>query len=300
MSMRTWTMLAVIGVAALGAAPSARAQGVRLRPLTTPIYEAGADGPLGLPAGVSCSADGFLVADGETGGLTRFAWSDDAIVPRSTVRSESIPLAVRAEAGPDGDLFVLVGREHRIERLAPDGTRVGPVSFSGADGDVRVRSFRFGPAGDLHVLDVQGSRILVASPEGDVSRSIAFPEDSGFVSDIAVDAGGRVLAIDSVRGVVLAASRGDATLRDLSGALGEELDFGVSLDVDRNGSIFVLDRHGGGVVVLDSSGTFRGRQSGWGWKLGRLRYPESLCVAGDRLVVSDRGNRRVQVFEIRE
>ena len=82
--------------------------------------------------------------------------------------------------------------------------------------------------------------------------------------------------------------------------LSAELDFAVAIEVTESGTIFLLDRHGGGVVVLDSHGKFRGRQSGWGWKLGRLRYPESLCVASGHMVISDRGNKRVQVFEIRE
>jgi hypothetical protein len=77
------------------------------------------------------------------------------------------------------------------------------------------------------------------------------------------------------------------------------VEFPTAIAVDPDGRLFLVDEHGGGIVILGRDGSFRGRQLGTGWKEGFLRYPAGACVlAGTSLVVAERGNHRVQVFAI--
>ena len=54
------------------------------------------------------------------------------------------------------------------------------------------------------------------------------------------------------------------------------------------------------MVILGRDGAFRGRQLAMGWKEGFVRYPSGLCInAPDRLYMAERGNSRVQMFQVR-
>jgi hypothetical protein len=63
--------------------------------------------------------------------------------------------------------------------------------------------------------------------------------------------------------------------------------------------VFVVDTHGGGIVMFGSDGSFHGRQAGFGWLDGQLRWPAALCI-GDHgaLAVADRENNRIATFLI--
>jgi sugar lactone lactonase YvrE len=149
-------------------------------------------------------------------------------------------------------------------------------------------------------LDARASRVLVVTPEGDERRKIASPPELLFASDLALGPQGTVYVVDSVGHRVYSASKGDKVLAPLSDDLSEDLDFATSIAVDERGNLFLGDQNGGGIVVLGRDGSFRGRQSRYGWKPGMLRYPTGLCVDRGVLFVADRGNNRVQMFEVAE
>jgi DNA-binding beta-propeller fold protein YncE len=71
----------------------------------------------------------------------------------------------------------------------------------------------------------------------------------------------------------------------------------TALAVDSLGNLFVVDRHGGRVVVMDSRGRERGFGGRRGWTEGLLLFPTSIALIPDgRVAVADQGNGRVQVF----
>ena len=71
----------------------------------------------------------------------------------------------------------------------------------------------------------------------------------------------------------------------------------VGVLVEDDGEIVIVDRHGGRVQVLETSGRWIGTGSRRGWEPGLLRSPAGLAQLPDgRLVVADQGNGRLQIF----
>lgn len=71
----------------------------------------------------------------------------------------------------------------------------------------------------------------------------------------------------------------------------------VGLIVEDNGQVIVADRHGGRLLVLETSGRWIGSGSRRGWEPGLLRYPADIARLPDGgVAVADQGNGRVQVF----
>ncbi len=71
----------------------------------------------------------------------------------------------------------------------------------------------------------------------------------------------------------------------------------VGLIVEDNGEVVVVDRHGGRLLVLETSGRWIGSGSRRGWEPGLLRFPADLARLPDgRVAVADLGNGRVQLF----
>jgi len=128
-------------------------------------------------------------------------------------------------------------------------------------------------------------------------RQIAFPQPHGFVSDLAVGAKDTVFLLDSVEKRLYVAARDATAAIPLTGSMREDMDFPAAIAADDRGRLLVADQNGGGIVILGQDGSFRGRQSAFGWKEGFLRYPGELCLdANGTLFVADRENNRIQVF----
>jgi len=161
------------------------------------------------------------------------------------------------------------------------------------------RSFAVDAGDRLYVLDIGADRIVVLEPSGAFVRAIAYPADHGFLSDVAVDASGTVFALDTVQARVFSAASNAPALTPLSPPLREHLRFPTSITVDEKGSLWVVDRNGGVLVLLDRSGNLQAKYLDHGWKDGQLRYPSQACVtAQGTLFIADRENNRVQVFTV--
>jgi sugar lactone lactonase YvrE len=139
--------------------------------------------------------------------------------------------------------------------------------------------------------------VLVTTGDGKVVRQIAIPPDGLAPSGVAVDAAGKVFVADSAGPRLYAAAKDQATMAPITGSLREDMDFAGGLAVDGQKHVFVLDEHGGGIVTFGSDGSFRGRQGGFGWLDGQLRWPAALCVGESGfLAVADRENNRIVTF----
>lgn len=279
------------------AAAAAGAESVKLKPEASIYVDAAGDG-LSRPEGVGCSAGRLAVADTGHGRIVLYDVLEDALRPTGAIVVPQIPLPLRVGLLAGGDLLALDGRSRRIGRLSPAGEFRGWLEP--AETPWVPRTFAIGPADRVYVLDLSGRRVVVLAAGGAVERSIAFPPEAAFLSDLAVDGRGDVYAIDSVGRRAYAARAGQATLAALGPSLAEELDFPSAIAVDDEGHLFVLDEHGSGIVILGRDGSFHGRQSGMGWKEGLLRYPADACLDGrGSLFVAERGNNRVQRFLVR-
>src|SRR6185369_3071454 len=145
--------------------------------------------------------------------------------------------------------------------------------------------------------DVAGGRVLVNSGDGKFVRQIALPPDCRAPVGVAVDASGRVFVAEASGPRLYAAAKDQAAAAPITGSLREDMDFAGSLAVDGQGRVFVVDAHGGGIVIFGSDGSFRGRQGGFGWLDGQLRWPASICIGEPGYIaIADRRNNRIVTF----
>lgn len=71
----------------------------------------------------------------------------------------------------------------------------------------------------------------------------------------------------------------------------------VGIAVEPSGSLAIVDRHGGRLLVLDATGEPEGAGSRRGWESGLLLFPAGIDrLDNGSLVVADEGNGRVQFF----
>jgi len=300
--MMKFLRFAVIVPLILGLAHASHgAEAVKLR-LMTAAY-ADTDGkPMKWPEGVAYDEKSLLaVADAGNGKIQLFSVSEDRLTPKASFALPQLPYPVRVQFDSKGEILALDGKSRKIARLTTAGEFRGylePVEVP-TPGTVVPRSFKVGSKGDIHILDIFSGRVLVLDPAGRFQREIPFPKEYGSFSDLAVDGNGDLYLVDSVGKKVFSAKRNAKEITPFSESLQEDLSFPVGIDVDSRGRLYLSDQNGGGIVILGPDGSFRGRQSGMGWKEGLLRYPSALCVSNSgALFIADRGNNRVQMFTI--
>ena len=283
------------------AAASFGAEAIKLR-LMTAVYSDEKGGALKRPEGVACDEKSLLVvADTGNGRILLYTVSGEKVMPKGTVSVPQLSYPIRVQIDPGGEILALDGKSRRIARVTPAGEFKGYVDPSGipTPGTVIPRSFKVDGKGNIHLLDIFSGRVLVLDSSGKYQREVPFPQKYGGFSDLAVDGNGTVYLLDSVEGKVFSAQRNATAFTPLSGSLKEDLDFPVSIASDSRGRLFLSDQNGSGIVILGPDGSFRGRQSDFGWKDGLLRYPSALAVTeGGNLFIADRQNSRVQVFTI--
>lgn len=301
MTARSRLAIAAMGLALASTRPAPGAEILKLRPTAT-LYADEKGVALSVPQGVGCGGGTtFVVADSGRGRVLRFEVSGALVQTKGEVALPELPYPIRADLDAKGNLVVLDGKSRRIGRVSTDGQFTGwvDVPAAGGSGAAVVRSFALDSTGRIFALDVAGRRVAVIGASGALERSIGFPADAGFPTDLTVDPHGSVFVVDGLRRIVYVARKDDKDLAPFSRSLAEDLDYASAIATDGAGHFFVADENGGGIVVLGLDGSFHGRQSAYGWRDGYLRYPSGLCTNGrGTLVVADRENQRVQVFSI--
>lgn len=283
--------------------PAHGAELLKLRP-TALLYADEQGLSLSAPQGVGCGGGTiFVVADSGRGRVLRFEVSGALVQAKAAIALPELPYPIRADIDVKGNLIVLDGKSRRIGRVGPDGAFAGWVDVPAAAGSppAALRSFALDASGRVYALDIVGRRVAVIGAGGGLERSIGFPAAAGFPTDLTVDPHGTVFVVDGLRRIVYAARKEDKELAAFSKSMAEDLDYPSAIATDGSGHFFIADENGGGIVILGPDGSFRGRQSAYGWRDGYLRYPSGLCTNGrGLLVVADRENQRVQIFSIGE
>jgi hypothetical protein len=131
-------------------------------------------------------------------------------------------------------------------------------------------------------------------------RQISFAENYGFISDLALNANGDVYVVDSVKSQVYESRDNSEVFLPLGPRL-EGVSSVVALAVDKRNRVFVLDKHNPGVVLLAPNGEPQKRLFKPGQDEGFLWFPNDICLNGDsQFIVSDYGNKRIQIFNALE
>ncbi len=296
-SMKSLFLTAVLLLALSSLASAAD----RLRPITS-VYFDNKGGSLKFPEGVAGNDKGtIVVADTANGRLLRYTFKDGAVKGGDELKPSQLTYPIRLQLGSKGDIWALDGKQRRIVHLNADGGFVGYVDPQGvpAPAPVVPRSFKLDGKDGIYLLDIYGARVLVLDPSGKFQRQIAFPKDYGFFSDLAVNGNGDILLLDSVNATVFVSRKDAPDFVPLSKNLQEYVSFPTYLTTTGGGMIDLVDQNGGTIAVLGGDGGFRGRMLSLGWKEGQLYYPGQIGFAGaGTVVIADRNNSRVQVFEL--
>ena len=183
----------------------------------------------------------------------------------------------------DGTLYIADTRNHRVRRLAADGTistvaGTGAAGFTGDGGPAALarlnspRDVAVSPEGALYIVDRENRRIRMVDGDG-VITTVAGTGSSGFSGD-----------------------RGAATQANLRAP------YGVA--VDPNGNIYIADTFNhrvrkvapdGSIATVAGSDQFGYSGDGWGAGFAALHYPLSVAVdiAGN-LYIADTFNHRIR------
>ena len=290
--------LAILTLAALAAAPAtARPAGLKHE---RSIYQDDKESPLKAPEGVACSDKGVIVvADTGNGRLLTFTFREGKLAGGVPVRLAEVTYPVRVQIDGKGNVLVLDGKTRRIVRVDAEGKFAGAVEWRGVAGAASMApvAFKVDAAGNLHVLDVSARRVLVAEGSGKVVREIPLPKEGEF-TDVATDAGGRILVVDSVGSRLWMAEKGAKEFKPIGTSMKDRVSFPIYL-AEESGKLYLVDQNGSGIVLLGVDGTFLGRELEMGSSDGTLYYPAQMCVSADGLaVIADRNNNRVQVFSV--
>jgi sugar lactone lactonase YvrE/uncharacterized coiled-coil protein SlyX len=231
-----------------------------------------------------------------------------------------------------GSLLVADYNNHRIRRVAPDGsvsTVAGTGSAAHADGPAASAKFNLPRAvvadgtGTIYVADTYNHRIRQITPDGTVSTlagsgTAGLAEGAGAAaqfqhpSGLAIDAGGNLFVADysnhrirkvTPQGVVTTHAGDVAGHRDEALALAR-FNGPQGLAFDGNGNLFVADTNNHRIRKIGTDGrvgTFAGSASGYTegkGDLAQFRSPVGLAIDGQgRVYVGDTSNmviRRAQ------
>ncbi len=272
--------------------------------LIQPVLTDDKEGTMKQPEGIACNEGAaFVVADSGNGRLLNYTFKEGVVGGGTEIKVPQLPYPGRLQMNAKGEIFVLDGKLRRIGRLNAQGGFIGYLEIQGLPSSAAVvpRSFKLDPQGNIYLLDIFSERVLVLDPAGKFQREIKFPTSQGqsFFSDLAVNINGDVLLLDSVNSIIYAAAKDAAAFAPLTKSLKQDMDFPVYLTTDGRGILYVVDQNGGGIIVLDQQGAFRGRMLRMGWKPGFVAYPSQICLNGKGVAfIADRDNNRVQIFEV--
>ena len=293
-------LLTLASLAWLGGDAGAAEAG-RLRYLAA-IYLDEKGGGMRQPEGVACNDRSTLIV-GDTGGgrLLRYTVEDRDVKPAGEILAPQLSTPIRVQMNSKEEVFALDGRQRRILRFGAKGEFKDYLSPEGVPAPTSIvpRSLRIDRSDNIYLLDVFSARVLVLDPGGKYLRHVGFPAGYGFFSDLALDGRGGIYLLDSLKAAVYSAAKDAKHFSLVTTNLRGHLSFPTAMAVDSRGILYLVDEHGGGVVLLGQDGSVLGRQLAMGWNEGLLRSPSQICLNDKgQVFIADRGNNRIQIFSI--
>jgi DNA-binding beta-propeller fold protein YncE len=148
--------------------------------------------------------------------------------------------------------------------------------------------------GRLYVIDEAYKRILIFSDDYKFLGEIKEPQTAGFTDVKWFE--NCVYALDTLLKKVFVYDNQGHLIRSLEF---KSLSFPVSLAVDKREYLYILDTHEGKVCLFKDHEII-GEIGKKGWKEGELYYPAYIFIDNKNILyVVDRGNNRIEVFEIK-
>lgn len=155
------------------------------------------------------------------------------------------------------------------------------------------------PNGRLYVADTGRHRVMYFGSDGGMLGGFGGPGEGAFRmrSPHAIDVGDSIAVVaDTGHNRIQVFEPGGTHIRNLGEkALGLRGPEGVAIDDD--GRIWVADTHNHRVLCLDEHGAVLHDIGTWGTFPGQFMEPSGIDAREGRVVVTDRLNHRVQVFD---
>jgi sugar lactone lactonase YvrE len=257
---------------------------------------------LKYPEGVACGDDFVIVADTGNSRLLHYTYQGPAVTAQAEFPlPKSHPIVVQVNS--KGDFLFLDGRNRRIVVLSATGEEKGVLTPKSVPSSAEIvpKSFRVDERDSIYILDLFSGRVLVLDSDGQYSRHVPFPEEYGFISDLAVDRLGGIFLLDSVEAVVHFAAKDAGSFSPMTASMKEYMNFPARLSIDHRGVLYLVDQNGSGLGIVGQDGSFLGRKLGLGWNQSGLYYPSQMCIsANGNIFIADRNNSRVQMFTTSE
>jgi len=227
----------------------------------------------------------------------------------AAVEPEPLSMPSDAAVGPEGDLYVLDGVNHRVVVYDADGK----FRFEFGSGGSRPGQLLFplgiaaGPDGRVYVADSGNHRFQVFDSNGKVLDTVSLPDvPSGTPpdpADIVVDPNRERLYItDNDNHHVLVYNLAGREFESIWGSPGQDqrqFRFPFLMDISPQGYLFIVEPINTRVQVLNQNGKFVNFIGGWGVKAGQLFRPKGIAVFDDKVFVTDSYLGSVQVFDTR-
>lgn len=303
MTRRNLTLGAAVTAVAVTALSASAEELLFLRPWATATRHL-EEGYLHAPTGVCFDdeADELWIADTQNNLLGLFTPDGTPVFATNGGGSLNGPESVTV--GPRGELWVLDNDRTRVVRLDYRGNPLPPPRLAGLPDAPVIGAIAFDGDGNLYVGENSEGRIHVYDATLDPwFRFGSFGyENEQFVAitDITVS-DDRIAVLDAVgRPVQIFNRRGELERAFGDHAIGVanfSLPQGVAFD--SAGRVIVVDALRHEIKFFDDRGRFLGRFGGYGSGPGQVKAPIDIAIdASDRLYVAEKGNGRVQIFQI--
>lgn len=300
MKTASWVCLAAIALS-LASLRLTAAETARFRYVAA-IYADAKGAGLNLPEGVACGANGqIVVGDTANGRLLRFTYQDKTVSGGSEIKIAQLSSPAAIQLNSKGEIYALDITQRRIVHLSREGEFKDVLAFDAVPSSTTVvpKAFTIDSADNIYVLDVFGERVLVLNAQAQFQRAVPLPDDTGFASGVAVDVAGNILVLDSIKKRMFSAPKDGTAFAPLGGDLSEVLTTLPTYVTATKGAIFVVEGNGSSIVSFGRDGAFLSRQLTMGWNEGALNHPGQICINDkDEVFVADRGNSRIQVFQL--
>lgn len=231
---------------------------------------------------VLCNTGQLASFDHQGKFLKIFTPEDGLDVPFDMVRPNATTLII-AEKGPNS----LTTIDFSVKKT----TRT-TIATAGQDMVVD----RLEMAGDtLYSLDKATGQIYRLNPDLSIAQRFPLPKQSKGLVDFKI-VGKQIWALGQQEQQIYVYTENGRISKQVD--LTPFVKFPVSIAVDKNGSIYVLDRHLGQVIVLDRKHKLKYTFLGKGHGTNNLYFPMEIRFdPWGRLCIVDEGNSRVQVFQ---
>lgn len=205
---------------------------------------------------------------------------------------------------PDGRAFVVDKTQNKIVEFDQTGVAVREIETPEAPTSITIQ-------GESMFVTTE-SGVLIADLDGDLQTGyISFGKEPGQFdrpAGVAVAEDGTLFIADSLNYRVQALSTSGEPLWQYGQPIppgeaiqysGDDRKFGLpaSIAIDANELLYVVDGLNHQVIVLDRDGEFIETIGDMGHADGTFYYPDGIDYADGRIVVADKFNDRVSVFE---